>query len=306
MTHPLRRSGARSITMLLHPLASSRRARPRLEALEPRLPLAGFQPSAVEQLFLERLNDARANPAAYGASIGFNLSGVAAAPPLAFNRQLIQAARLHSLDMFNRHYFDHVTPEGLNPSQRIKAAGFPAVTSNESISEGFPGVASALQTLIIDDGIPNLSHRRHLLALDPGFRKQKQVGIGILATGPDDPFLFTPGEGVPVNDPAELGAAYFYTIDTGATRQRQTFLTGAVFRDSNGNGMYDLGEGLSGVTIKVSGARAVGAFDSGGYTVALKHGGNYRVTAQGGGLAAPITRTVHVGANNVRLQFIVP
>jgi hypothetical protein len=306
MSQPLRRSGARSITMPLHPLALPRRTRPRLEELEPRLPLAGFQPSAVEQFFLERLNDARANPAAYGASIGLDLSGVAPAPPLAFNTLLIQAARLHSLDMFNRNYFEHVTPEGLGPSDRIKAAGFRAVASAESISEGFPGVTSSLQSLIVDFGIPNLGHRRHLLALDSNFRKQNQVGIGILATGPDNPFLFTPGEGVPVNDLAEIGAAYFYTIDTGATPKRQTFLTGAVFRDGNGNGKYDLGEGLSGVTIKVSGARSVRAFDSGGYTVALKHGGNFRVTAQGGGLGAPITRTVHVGASNVRLQFMVP
>src|SRR5262249_22413402 len=155
-----------------------RRTRPRLEELEPRLPLAGFQPSAVEQLFLERLNDARANPAAYGASIGLNLSGVAPAPPLAFDTRLIQAARLHSLDMFNRHYFAHVTPEGLGPSERIKGAGFPAVTSAESISEGFPGVTSSLQTLVIDDGIPNLGHRRQLLAIDSVFRKLNQVGIG--------------------------------------------------------------------------------------------------------------------------------
>src|SRR5262249_20415535 len=161
--------------------------------------------------------------------------------------------------MFNRNYFEHVTPEGLGPSDRIKAAGFRAVSAGESISEGFPGVTSSLQSLIVDFGIPNLGHRRHLLAIDSVFRKQNQVGIGILSTGPDNPFLFTPGEGVPVNDPAEIGAAYFYTIDTAATPKRQTFLTGAVFRDSNGNGKYDLGEGLSGVTIKVSGARPVRA-----------------------------------------------
>jgi hypothetical protein len=292
--------------MPLHPPASPRRTLPCLELLEARLPLSGFQPTPVEQLFLERLNDARANPAAYGASIGLDLSGVAPAQPLAFNSQLIQAARLHSVDMFNRHYFDHVTPEGIGPSQRMKAAGFPAFSSAESISEGFPGVASSLQELIIDTGIPSLGHRHQLLAIDPGFKNQKQVGIGILATGPDDPNLFIPGVGVPVVDLAELEASYFYTIDTASTRQRQFFLTGAVFRDANGNGKYDIGEGLAGVTITVQGARPVQDFDSGGYTVALKHTGTYRVTASGGGLPAPITRTVHIGAANVRLEFIVP
>jgi hypothetical protein len=299
-------AGVRRTILPSSPLASRRCVRPRVDELEPRLPLAGFQPTAVEQLFLERLNDARANPTAYGASIGLNLSRVAPAPPLAFNTRLIQAARLHSQDMFARRYFDHNTPDGITPGERIRAAGVPAVAWGESIATGWPGVASALQSFIVDPGNPDLAHRRHLLAIDPLFRSQNQVGIGVFATGPDDPFLFMPGVGVRVTNLAELTGKYFYTIDTAATRQHQVFLTGAVFRDLNGNGKYDLGEGLAGVTITVRGVGSVQDFDSGGYTVALKHPGNYQVTAQGGGLAAPIARMVHVGGSNVRLEFIVP
>jgi uncharacterized protein YkwD len=301
-----RRDGAGRSIVSSSPLASRRHVQPRFDELEPRLPLSGFQPTAVEQLFLERLNDARSNPAAYGASIGLNLSGVAPAPPLAFNTRLIQAAYRHSLDMFTRHYFDHNTPQGITPLQRIHAAGNPAAAWGESIAKGWPGVASALQELIVDRGIPDLGHRRHLLGIDPLFKSQNQVGIGVFATGPDDPFLFIPGEGVPVNNFAELTGSYFYTIDTAATGQHQVFLTGAVFRDLNGNGKYDIGEGLAGVTVTVSGVGAVQDFNSGGYTVALTHPGNYRVTAQGGGLPGPITRTINVGSSNVRLEFIAP
>ena len=60
-------------------MASSRirgLARLTVEELEPRLPPAGLQPTPIEQEFLERLNDARANPAAYGRSIGLNLAGI--------------------------------------------------------------------------------------------------------------------------------------------------------------------------------------------------------------------------------------
>ena len=46
-----------------------RRTRLCLESLEPRQVLSVAQPTATEQLFLELMNDARANPAAYGASI---------------------------------------------------------------------------------------------------------------------------------------------------------------------------------------------------------------------------------------------
>src|SRR4051812_1340071 len=86
-----------------------RRASLRVDELEPRQLLAGASPTVAEQLFLEALNDARANPAAYGASIGLDLSGVAPGQPLAFNPLLVQAARGHSQDMSDRGYFGHDT-----------------------------------------------------------------------------------------------------------------------------------------------------------------------------------------------------
>src|SRR5438552_619923 len=102
--------------MPLSPAAARpRRCHLSVEHLETREVLSGFQPTAAEQLFLEQLNDARANPAAYGQSIGLDLSGVAPSQPLAFNPQLVQAALLHAQDMAARGYFDHYTPEGLDP-----------------------------------------------------------------------------------------------------------------------------------------------------------------------------------------------
>lgn len=46
------------------------------------------------------------------------------AKPLAMNEQLRVAARRHSVDMAKRGYFDHVSPEGTQPADRMKAAGF--------------------------------------------------------------------------------------------------------------------------------------------------------------------------------------
>src|SRR5690242_14751467 len=98
------------------------RTRLQVEQLETRLTPSTLQPTAIEQEFLERLNDARANPAAYGQMIGLNLSGIAPSQPLAFNLSLVAAARGHSLDMAARNYFAHVTPGGITPTQRIHAA----------------------------------------------------------------------------------------------------------------------------------------------------------------------------------------
>src|SRR5438874_2180116 len=100
----------------------ARRCTLSVERLERRDLLSGFQPTAVEQLFLEQLNDARANPAAYGQSIGLDLATVAPSQPLAFNPQLVQAGRLQAQDMATRGYFSHYTPEGLDPGDRINAA----------------------------------------------------------------------------------------------------------------------------------------------------------------------------------------
>src|SRR6516164_7547924 len=96
----------------------TRRTHLRVEALEARQLGSGYQPTAIEQLFLEQLNDARANPAAYGASIGLDLSGVAPSQPLAWDPRLIQAALGHSQDMNDRNYFSHVTPDGIDPGAR--------------------------------------------------------------------------------------------------------------------------------------------------------------------------------------------
>jgi hypothetical protein len=258
----------------------------RLEELEARHLLSGYDPMAVEQLFLEELNDARANPAAYGASIGVDLSAVAPSQPLAFSTQLIEAARLHSQDMNNRGYFSHYTPENIDPGQRMTAAGFAWTDWGESIAGGtaFPGPSDALRGLIIDAGVPDLGHRRHLLAIDSMFQNQNQVGIGIVQAGTG-----------PLVD--------YYTIDTAAAVNWSPFLTGVVFRDDNQTGKYAIGEGLGGVTIAIAGVGSTTTFASGGYNFPLSPG-IYTVTASGGGLASPITEQVVVGGQNARLNFL--
>jgi N-acetylneuraminic acid mutarotase len=262
-----------------------RRRRPRVEELEPRLVLSGFQPTAMEQLFLEDLNAARSNPTAYGQSIGVDLSYIAPSEPLAFSPQLVEAARLHSQDMNDRAYFAHDTPEGVTPGQRVAQAGYPGTFAGESIAAGTNfDPASALAALITDSGVPSLGHRNHLLSAQPYFQAQSQVGVGIVLGG-SGPYT------------------NYYTIDTGFPADTRPLITGVVFHDDNGNGKHDAGEGFSGVAVTVQGAGSTLTFDSGGYSVPVSPG-TYTVTASGGGLAAPITQMVTVGSINVRLDFL--
>jgi uncharacterized protein YkwD len=266
----------------------SRHWRLHLEELEVRQLLSGYQPTAVEQLLLERLNDVRADPAEYGRSIGLDLSNVALAPPLAFQPLLIQVAREHSQDMHDRDYVSHTNPEGQDLVRRLTwGVGFPWRAYGESIAAGLDlsDPEQTLRSLIQDRGVADLGHRRHLLALDAAAQNQNQVGVGIVQDG---------------------SGAYrnYYTIDTAAGADQQPILTGVVYNDANHSGRYDAGEGLGGVTITVAGVGSITTWDSGGYSFPLDPG-TYTVTASGSVLAAPFTRTVTVGSTNYRLNFTV-
>jgi hypothetical protein len=259
-----------------------------LELLETRQLLStGLQPSATEQLFLEQLNDIRANPAAYGAAIGVDLSGVPPAPPLTIDPLLQEAAQLHAQDMNDRSYFSRTTPEGLDPGQRITAAGFAWTSWGESSAGGslYATPAEALQALITDAGVSGLTDRRQLLGIDGAFRTQEQVGIGIVQNGSG-----------PLTN--------YYTIDTATTSSTNPFLTGVVYNDANGNGRFDPGEGLSNIFITVANVGSTATFTSGGYSLQLPPG-TYTVTASGIGLSSPLTQTVRIGITNARLNFAI-
>jgi hypothetical protein len=287
-------------------ILSSRRRRvlrPTPETIESRVLLSGYSPTAVEQYYLELLDDARFNPAAYGQSLGIDLSNVAPAQPLAMNEELVEAARLHSQDMINQDYFSHTSPQGTDPGDRIAAAGFSYTSWAESIetntnpapsSQGFPANYGAwdagysLGNLIVDQGVPDLGHRIMLLDIGGLDHAMQQIGIGIAS-----------------QDSTSGGYDYRQTdttIDLASTSDSDPFLTGVVFNDTTGNGEYEPGEGLSGVTIAVSGVGSTTTLDAGGYSIELAPG-TYTVTASGGGLPAPIARTVIIGNDNVRLNF---
>ncbi len=281
----------------------ARGLRPSPDGLEARSLLSGYSPTSIEQLYLEELDDARFDPAAFGVSLGLDLSSVAPSQPLAMSPLLVESARLHSQDMIAQNYFSHTAPDGSGPEQRIQATGFPGTGWAESIeynsepvltSQGFPANYAAANTeyslgdLIVDQGTPSLGHRIMLLDIGGTFHAMRQVGIGLA-------FQDSPS------------GSYTYrqtdtTIDMAQTSDSNPFLTGVVFNDTAGNGEYEPGEGLSGVNISVADVGLTTTLDSGGYSIQLAPG-TYTVTASGGGLPAPITRTVVLGNDNARLNF---
>jgi hypothetical protein len=268
-----------------------RRARPRVEDLEPRLVLSGLQPTGLAQAILERINDVRANPAVVGREYGLNLAGIPASQPLAFDPRLVRI-----VEPVSGNFARAFNVAGIK--QRIRNSGLRFVENDSIVLEGsgpfdIPGLSTEeLVSLYVTNFIePDANHENAFLGTpvpaenaregshaEPQFYREVGIAISRLAAG----LLLAPA------DPRPL-------------------VTGAVFQDLNGNGRYDVGEGLAGVTIQVAGARPVQTFASGGYTLAVPHAGTYQVTASGGALAAPLTETVTVGrARNARLEFIVP
>jgi uncharacterized protein YkwD len=85
---------------------------------------------------------------------------------------LTPLARLHSRDMPARGYFSHLTPEGRDPFDRMRAAQVRYRTAGENLAFA-PTLAIAHQALMNSPG-----HRANILR--PAFGR---VGIGILEAG---------------------------------------------------------------------------------------------------------------------------
>ncbi len=85
---------------------------------------------------------------------------------------LTRVARLHSNDMFARGYFAHVSPDGVTPADRVKAAGIRYLITGENLALG-----PTLQ--ICHTGLMNSpGHKANILHKSYG-----RIGIGILDGG---------------------------------------------------------------------------------------------------------------------------
>jgi uncharacterized protein YkwD len=262
-------------------------------------------PTAAEQQVLEFINRARANPTAEGQRLGININEgldagltAVARPPLAMNKILLGTSRAHSQDMWTRKFFAHVNPDGLDPFQRMHAAGYDGNPAGENIATGSSdvnGSAVALEDiLMVDKNYPHRAHRVNLLDIGSG-AVYREIGVGYFA-GP------SPIAGA--SDPNLNGLKNFITQDFGTTAAGP-FVLGVVFSDKNGNGIYDPGEGLAGVTIAPdSGSFFAVTGTAGGYAFPAGTSGTITLTASGGSLSAPIVKMASLSGVNTKVDFI--
>ncbi len=102
--------------------------------------------------------------------------------PLVLNRELERAAESHSEEMISSDYFEHVSPTGATPVDRVRAAGYiPNPLVGYVIGENLAWGTLALATpqAIVSAWIASPGHLANIL--EPQYR---DTGIGVVAQAP--------------------------------------------------------------------------------------------------------------------------
>ncbi|MEI6970160.1 MAG: CAP domain-containing protein [bacterium] len=217
--------------------------------------------------------------------------------PLAPNFKLLAATRKHSRDMAETGLFQHESPSSnyypLNsePWERWGVEGYVYDISGfvENISMGGQGgslgypadgyaPADSYDDLFIDVGIDNRGHRQGIL--NPN---ALEIGVGHCRI-------------------QKYSAPWYWTYDyytEDFSSRTESFFTDTIFCDTNSNHVYDEGEGVSNITIRLYDDATEGAW--------------YDITAAAGGFAVPITAftaghsiAVRLRNNGTSRQLTVP
>lgn len=260
----------------------------------------GIEPTPEEMHFVWQTNLARHDPAAWAQEVGIDqviggdgnptdLLEVDPQPPLALNLDLVGSARFKADEMAFYDYFAHqseVAPDFIWPNDLVRNVfGYPlAMTlpaggssfyplnddSNqiESIVAGYGAGSSdltqaihAVTGLIVDENVPLLGHRTHMLGM---------TGLSVQ--------FVEAGAGYGNNGSATL--RNYWAFHTGARAEPATFITGVVYDDANENERFEPSEALPGVTVLVGGTMVV-SNGGGGFTVQVANG-SYDVSCSGG------------------------
>ncbi len=283
------------------------------------------QPADDEQMLLELINRARADPSgeavrlqqatdaevvqAYGffhvdfGRFKADMAQFPPLPPLAPSVLLTTAARGHSQWMLD--HADQSHEEGsVEPSARVTAVGYPWNIVGESIYAYAQGPFHAHAGFEVDWGLldalgnpvsPGMQNPpgHRLNNHNPLFR---EAGVGLV--GGTHTAL--------VNGAPNTVGPKLFTIDFADRPSPGPFVTGVAYFDLNSNGAYDVGEGLGGIRVELSDAAYFAQTPaSGGYAIPSANG-THTVTFSAPGLV-PVSRQVTVsGGANLKVDLALP
>ncbi len=208
-------------------------------------------PTGAEQEILERMNQARRDPAATGTRLGLDFSSYPAKPPLTHNQFLGQAADGHSADMHQRAFYGHSNPDGVNANGRILNTSYDlhgdygtdaSLNLTESIGaaygDQFNTAQKVVDAFLIDAGVFPPKHRDAILGKGNQLETTRESGIGFLTNQTPQPAANPPFE-------------HFATIEVARTKTDAPFVTGVAYTD-DGDGLCEDGEGRAGVPVTLS------------------------------------------------------
>jgi hypothetical protein len=214
---------------------------------------------------------------------------IAAAAPLAFNPQLIDAARAHSQDMLANEFQEHDSFDGTLWSTRIRSFGYSGgIGENIFAYSDDPWYGHAAFEVDWGPGPGNMQPGRgHRVNIhNAGWQ---EVGIGV------------------VNGVNGTVGPQLVTQDFGSDSSLDALITGVAYYDLNQNRFYDVGEGIGGLEVSVNDTDfyAVTA-NSGGYAVPVPQDGPYTVTFSGPDLPPSDQMTTVGDGGNVKVDFTPP
>lgn len=255
------------------------------------------QPTAQEVYVVEMINRARFDPAAEAARYGIGLNdGISGTPisadrksPLAHNLFLIDSARAHSQWMLDADVFSHTGANNSTPGERMAAAGYVfagAWANGENIAQAGTTASTINLTTyaaLHHEGLfKSPGHRLNILSTN--FR---EIGVG-------------QKQGYFINN----GTNYLSSMLTEnfARSGNNYFITGVIYNDTNSNEFYNVGEGISGATIKVN-DKTYSAFASGAYSIPVSNG-SYDLVISAADLQFDTIYNVQVSGGNVKVDVI--
>jgi hypothetical protein len=166
----------------------------------------------------------------------------------------------------------------------------PDTTNNiESLAAGTAlNTLTALRLLLEDSGVVPPGHRYHLLATGPSaafWLAHRELGVGAAFN-------------------ASSTYDNYFALHTGYRNADSAWLTGVVYSDANGNGRFDLGEGVAGVTIAATGPGTLNATSNaaGGWSLAVT-AGTWNLSASGGAFIGTSTGSAAVSTQNIEVDF---
>jgi uncharacterized protein YkwD len=232
------------------------------------------------------------------------------AQPLSFHSDLLTAARLHSLDMFENEFQGHSSssnpPAPFQPGSsfggRLRAVGYRLRSAAENVYASARSVAHGHAGFDVDWGD---ARDPSSPAFNPSFDGQGMQNPAGHRLNVHNKSFKEVGIGVIHGNNGSYGPQ-IVTQDFGNPSSSVSYITGVVYEDFNGNNFYDVGEGRAGVSVDVDGSAfyAVSS-ESGGYSVPVPQDGIYAVTFSGGGFGPFFTDAVVAGRLNVKVDYLV-